>query len=230
MTLPTHCQLMLAEIASNNALSPAHIQAERQHAQKLLQAGFATAAFLHLWIVTEVAAKELMSIYKYTKDTHDALKKMQPELSRSLATHIGAPTKNEAHTQAKALCVNALPSLAGSLHGIFKVHAQSSCRQLDIAVIKTALTTLAISFTGPRLEYLLATKVAALPAGIDLNDKTTVRERRNKLVHSNGTVTAATATQLLPIFDEFFGLLQQVSNAPEHAQNAQPHSANEVAQ
>lgn len=227
MTLPSHQQLMRTEIASNHALLPAHLQAERQHAQKLLQAGFTTAAFLHLWIVTEVAAKELMSIYKYTKDTLEALKKMQPELSRSLATHISAPTKKEAHTQAQTLCVNALPSLAGSLHGIFKLHAQTSCRQLDIAVIKSALITLEVSFTGPRLEYLLATKVGELPAGIDLKDKTTVRERRNKLVHSNGTVTAETAAALLPIFDEFFGLLLGASSNLH--QDAQPHLNNEVA-
>ena len=88
MTLPTHKQLMLDEIAASKALSSEHIASELAQALKLREAGFSTQAFLHLWIVPEVAAKELMCIYKYTKDTHEALKKLQPELKRSLQPHL----------------------------------------------------------------------------------------------------------------------------------------------
>ncbi|HAY94629.1 hypothetical protein [Shewanella sp.] len=214
MTLPTHKQLMLAAISSNEALKVAHIQAERHHAQTLQEAWFTTAAFLHLWIVTEVAAKELMNIYKYTKETKAALKKLQLELKRALQPHLSVSSKKEAHAQAQTLIAKALPSLIGPLQSIFNDHAKSASRQLDLAVIKSALTTLEVSFNSSRVEYLLASKVAALPDGIDLKDKTTVRERRNKLVHSNGTVTAETAAALLPMFDEFFSLLLGTSATP----------------
>lgn len=230
MTLPSHQQLMLSEIVSSNALSPAHLQTEHEHAHKLLLAGFTTAAFLHLWIVTEVAAKELMAIYKYTKETHEALKKMGPELNRALRSHITASSQKEAHAQAGELTANALPSLVGPLQGIFKTHAQNSCRQLDISVIKAAFQVLAQPVDSVRLEYLLATKVTALPTGIGLTDKTTVRERRNKLVHSNGSVDAAIAMQLLPVFEHFFSLLQQVGVQIHQAQGAQHNLNKEVAQ
>lgn len=230
MTLPSHQQLMLSEIVSSNALSPAHLQTEREHAHKLLMAGFTTAAFLHLWIVTEVAAKELMAIYKYTKETHDALKKVGPELNRALRPHITASSQKEAHALAGELTASALPSLVRPLQGIFKSHAQNNCRQLDISVIKAAFQVLAQPVDSERLEYLLATKVTAPPAGIGLTDKTTVRERRNKLVHSNGTVDAATAMQLLPIFDVFFSLLQQISAQIHQEQDAQHNLNKEVAQ
>ncbi|WP_429231098.1 hypothetical protein [Aeromonas veronii] len=230
MTLPSHQQLMLSEIVSSNPLSPAHLQTEREHANKLLMAGFTTAGFLHLWIVTEVAAKELMAIYKYTKETHDALKKMGPELNRALRPHITASSQKEAHAQAGELTANALPSLVRPLQGIFKSHAQNSCRQLDISVIKAAFQVLAQPVDSERLEYLLATKVTDPPAGIGLTDKITVRERRNKLVHSNGSVDAATVMQLLPIFDVFFNLLQQISAQIHQEQDAQHNLNNEVAQ
>ena len=46
MTLPSHQQLMLSEIVSSNALSPAHLQTEHEHAHKLLLAGFTNIAML----------------------------------------------------------------------------------------------------------------------------------------------------------------------------------------
>ncbi len=229
MTLPTHKQLMMAEIAASKALSSEHIASELAQALKLREVGFPTQAFLHLWIVTEVAAKELMCIYKYTKDTHDALPKLLPELNRALRPHITAPNPKEMNTQVKILSGKALPSMVGPLQSIFKAHAQSSCRQLDIAVIKAALVVLEMTVDHSRLEYLLATKVKTLPVGIDLADKTTVRERRNKLVHSNGTVGSAVVAQLLPIFDEFFSLLQGVSATPP-LNSSQPDLDKEVAQ
>ncbi|WP_270698112.1 hypothetical protein [Aeromonas sp. QDB05] len=201
MTLPTHNQLMLAEIAASKALSPEHIASEREKAANLMAAGFTTQAFLHLWIVTEVAVKELIRIYKYTKDAHEILKKMQSELKRALKRHLVARPKETAHEQASILTNMALPSLSNSLYGVLKNHAES--RQLDVAAIKSALTVLEITVDSAWFEYLLATKIEELPECIDFSEKTTVRERRNKLVHSNGSVSDATLVRLLPLFDYF---------------------------
>lgn len=228
MTLPTHKQLMLSEIAANDALKVAHIQAERKHAQTLQEAGFTTAAFLHLWIVTEVAAKELMSIYKYTKETQAALKKLQPELKRALQPHLTVSSKKEAQAQAQTLSAKALPSLIGPLQSIFKDHAQSSSRQLDLAVIKSALELLAQDIDIALLDYLLGTKEKPLPDGVSLGGKTTIRNRRNDLVHTNGQVDDATMTQLRPVFEYFFDLLAQLQ--PLAKTNLQPDLKNEVAQ
>ena len=227
MTLPTHQQLMLFEIASNEALKVAHIQAERQHAQTLQEAGFTTAAFLHLWIVTEVAAKELMCIYKYTKETQAALKKLQPELKRALQHHLTFSSKKEADAQAQTLSAKALPSMIGPLQSIFNDHAKSVSRQLDLAVIKSALELLAQDIDIALLDYLLGTTEKALPEGFSLSGKTTVRNRRNALVHTNGQVDEAVLAQLLPVFEYFFDLLaqlQQLANA-----SLQPDLNNEVA-
>ena len=128
MTLLTHKQLMMAEIAASKALSSEHIASERAQAVKLREAGFPTQAFLQLWIVTEVAAKELMCIYKYTKDTHETLKKLQPELKRALQPHLNEQPKKAANEQASLLAGKTLPSLVSPLYGVFKPYAQNSCR------------------------------------------------------------------------------------------------------
>ncbi|MDH1899231.1 hypothetical protein [Aeromonas caviae] len=226
MTLPSHKQLLHSEFALNKALSPAHIQAERQHAQKLLQAGFATAAFLHLWIVTEVAAKELMSIYKYTKDTHDALKKLGPELKRALQPHITAANKKAAHLQASELSEKTLTAMIGPLHGVFNDQAKNSSERLDVGIIKSVLNELELPFDNIKLDYLLGTKEKALPEGISNIGQITIRNRRNALVHTNGKIDGATLVQLLLVFEYFFELLTQIQAA---ADRLQPHSANEVA-
>ncbi|MBP8772089.1 hypothetical protein ACW5XX_00755 [Aeromonas mytilicola] len=228
MTLPTHKQLMLDEIAASKALSSEHIASELAQALKLREAGFSTQAFLHLWIVTEVAVKELMCIYKYTKDTHEALKKLQPELKRSLQPHLNAPSKKVANEQAMTLTAKALPSLVSSFHSVFKSAAQTNCRHLDMAVIKSVFAVLKQAIDEIRLDYLLATKFKAIPEGVDLKDKTTVRNWRNKLVHTNGHVDDKTLAQLLPIFDYFFSLLQQLSTLSVASQ--QPDLNEEVAQ
>ncbi|WP_429091354.1 hypothetical protein [Aeromonas rivipollensis] len=227
MTLPSHQQLMLSEIVSSNALSPAHLQTEHEHAHNLLKAGFTTAAFLHLWIVTEVAAKELMCIYKYTKETQAALKKLQPELKRALQPHLTVSSKKEADAQAKMLSAKALPSMIGPLQSIFNDHAKSVSRQLDLAVIKSALELLAQDIDIALLDYLLGTTEKALPEGISLSGKTTVRNRRNALVHTNGQVDDATMAQLRPVFEYFFDLLAQLQQLANTS--LQPDLKNEVA-
>ncbi|MFB2776802.1 hypothetical protein [Shewanella xiamenensis] len=228
MTLPSHKQLLHYEFALNKALSPAHIQAERQHAQKLLHAGFTTAAFLHLWIVTEVAAKELMCIYKYTKETQAALKKLQPELKRALQPHLTVSSKKEADAQAQTLSAKTLPSMIGPLQSIFKDHAKSASRQLDLAVIKSALELLAQDIDIALLDYLLGTKEKQLPDGVSLGGKTTIRNRRNDLVHTNGQVDNATMAQLRPVFEYFFDLLAQLQQLANTS--LQPDLKNKVAQ
>lgn len=227
MTLPTHKQLMLSEIAANDALKVAHIQAERQHAQTLQEAGFTTAAFLHLWIVTEVAAKELMCIYKYTKETQAALKKLQPELKRALQPHLTFSSKKEADAQAQTLSAKALPSMIGPLQSIFNDHAKSVSRQMALAVIKSALELLAQDIDIALLDYLLGTKEKQLPDGVSLGGKTTIRNRRNDLVHTNGQVDEAVLAQLLPVFDYFFGLLAQIHQLAKTS--TQPNQHHEVA-
>lgn len=216
MTLPTHKQLMLSEIASNEALKVAHIQAERQHAQTLQEAGFTTAAFLHLWIVTEVAAKELMSIYKYTKDTPAALNKLKPKLKHALIKNLNHSPKKLINAQASQLTDQALPALSQTLCDIFKKSYTSDFIRLDIKKIELALTLSRLPVDKAILKYLLASTVKALPDGYGLKDKTTVRTRRNKLVHSNRQIDEAIWAELLPVFDYFFDLLaqlQQLANA-----------------
>lgn len=99
-----------------------------------------------------------MCIYKYTKDTHEALKKLQPELKRSLQPHLNAPSKKVANEQAMTLTAKALPSLVSSFHSVFKSAAQTNCRHLDMAVIKSVFAVLKQAIDEIRLDYLLATK------------------------------------------------------------------------
>lgn len=228
MTLSTHKQLMLSEISASTALQPELIIKARAEAEKLRSAGFSTQAFLHLWIVTEVAAKELMCIYKYTKDTHDALKKIQPELKRALQPHLNAPTKVEANEQALILTAKALPSFISPFYSLFKVAAQISCRQLNVAVIKSAFAVLELMTDEQTINYLLTTKIKQLPMKIEFTDKITIRERRNRLVHTNRQVDDATLAQLLPVFDYFFSLLQQLTT--QFAVSQQLNLDNEVAE
>jgi len=168
-----------------------------------------------------------MCIYKYTKETQAALKKLQPELKRALQPHLTISSKKEAHAQAQTLSAKALPSLIGPLQSIFKDHAQRSSRQLDISIIKKSLVVVVQAVDLARLDYLLGTENKPLPEGISLGSNTTIRNRRNDLVHTNGQVDDATMTQLRPIFEYFFDLLtqlQQLANA-----SLQPDLKNEVA-
>ncbi len=228
MNIPTHQQLMLGEISASVALQLEHIANERDEVARLIKAGFPTQAFLHLWIVTEVAAKELMCIYKYTKDTHAAIKKVHLELKRAVQPHLDVVSKEQAHSLADAVVDKTLPSLINPFHSLFKSGAETTCRKLDVGIIKSALIVLDLAVEEAHLNYLLATKVNELPVGIKLTDKTTIRERRNKLVHTNGQVVDSTLTQLLTIFDYFFALLQSIGFPPAVSQ--QQNSDKEVAE
>lgn len=225
--MPMHKKLMLAEIAKNKALSPTQIVAERLHAENLLEAGFDTAAFLHLWIVTEVAAKELMSIYKYTKDTSAALEKLEPKLKHVLIKNFNNSSEKPTNEQASKLTIQALPALTETLCDVFKKSYTSDFIRLDVTKIMSAIDVLALPVDKVILKYLLSTEIKERPDGCGIKDKTTVRARRNKLVHSNRQIDDAILVQLLPIFDYFFDFLSKIHQLAETS--TQPNFNQEVA-
>lgn len=228
MTQLTHKQLMLNEISASRVLQLELIIKARAEAENLRIASFPTQAFLHLWIVTEVAAKELMCIYKYTKNTHSVINKVQLELKRAVQPHLNIVSMEQANRSAEDVADKALPSLIAPFHSIFKSGAGVACRQLDIGVINSCLEALDLTVDHARLGYLLGTKDNPLPDGVILSSKITIRERRNKLVHTNGQVDDATLAQLLPVFDYFFSLLQQLTT--QFAVSQQLNLDNEVAE
>ncbi|MCS6174111.1 hypothetical protein [Shewanella baltica] len=215
MTLPTLKQLILVEIGANTAMKLEHITKERAEAVRLRAAGFSTQAFLHQWIVVEVAAKQLMCIYKYTQDTLSALNKTKPALKRAVQPHLTVGTKEQAHTIATEITDKSLRQMVTTFHGIFKPKAEVACRKLDIGVIKSSFEKLELTVDRQRLEYLLGTEENPLPDGITLTSKITIRERRNQLVHTNGHVSDETLTQLVPLFDYFFSLIEQLTDSTE---------------
>lgn len=192
-------QLMLAEVNKSPVFQ---IDKDLATAKALTASGFYTSAFLQYWQITEVIAKELMVISKYAADCVDATSKT----IKSLKKHLKTNARDIDQTQlAKDLQV--------SFVSLFKVKAEQSSRNLDIAAITKCLKTLGLAFNDELLQYLLATKVKTLPAGIQFADKSTVRERRNQLVHRNGQLSDTDLTELLPVFNHFFDLIKQAKNA-----------------
>lgn len=191
-------QLMLAEINKSTVFQ---IDKDLATATALTDNGFYTSAFLQYWQITEVTAKELMLIAKYAADCVDATNKTLRTLKK--------------HFKASGAIVNEAKikeDLQATFVSLFKPKAEQSSRNLDIGAIAKSLNTLGLVFNNEYLSFLLATKIDNLPVGIQFSDKSTVRERRNQLVHRNGQISDDDLNVLLPVFDHFFDLIKQVKN------------------
>ncbi|MGL4939265.1 hypothetical protein [Shewanella sp.] len=178
-----------------------------------------------------MAAKELMIIHKYTKDTPAALKKLEPKLKHVLIKNLNYSPKNLINVQASNLTLQTLPALAKSLCEVFKKSYTSDFIRLDFKKIELALDLLALpadKVDKAVLKYLLASSIEKLPDGYGLKDKITVRERRNRLVHSNRQIDAAIFEQLLPVFAYLFELLSDIQDLAQAC--TQPNQHPEVAQ
>lgn len=191
-------KLMTAEIKKSSAFD---VQMGLETANALIAAGFHTSAFLQYWQITESMAKELMVIAKYAADCVDATNKTL----RTLKKHLEASGAIVNEFQVKE-------DLQATFVSLFKPKAEQSSRNLDIGAITKSLKTLGLAFNDEYLKFLLGTKVDNLPVGIQFSDKSTVRERRNQLVHRNGQISDDDLTVLLPVFDQFFDLIKQVKN------------------
>lgn len=191
-------QLMLAEINKSTVFQ---IDKDLATATALTDNGFYTSAFLQYWQITEVTAKELMLIAKFAADcvdvTNKTLKTLRKHLKASGTIVDEAKIKQDLQT---------------SFITLFKPKAEQSSRNLDIGAITKSLKTLGLAFNDEYLKFLLGTKVDNLPVGIQFSDKSTVRERRNQLVHRNGQISNDDLNVLLPVFDYFFDLIKQVKN------------------
>ncbi len=191
-------ELMTAEIKKSSAFD---VQMGLETANALIAAGFHTSAFLQYWQVTEAMAKELMVIAKYSDDCVDATNKTLKIYKK----HFKANSQIVVEAQIRQ-------DLQSSFITLFKSKAEQSSRNIDIGAITKSLNTLGVAFNDAYLQFLLATKVKDLPVGIQLNDKATVRERRNQLVHRNGQISDVDLAILQPVFHHFFDLIKQVKN------------------
>lgn len=169
--------------------------AHLNEALKLHKSGFYTASFLQYWRIVEVTAKELMVIFKASEETVNWTNNAVKVLKRH-----GVGFSEDSITV----------SISNSVYSLAEKNARGSCRNLDVGVIKKALKNLDIDYDESWIDFLFGTVEKNLPDDIKLDSKTTIRNRRNLLTHTNHTVDEFTLDQIVPIFNQFLTVIESI--------------------
>ena len=199
-------ELLLQKLSSSDVLD---IKNDIEEALNLAQHEFHTEAFLRMWRIVEVVSRELMLTYRASTETNDLRKKLLKALKKS------EPTSKQ----------NNLSFEFGNiLYETIKKRLKSNRNNIDVQCIKNSLSDCGLEFDEKKVNFLLASKLNSkdndnpsekqtqmIPDGLD---NISIREKRNRLIHQNKSISADEYSKYLIIFDYFFNL---VSNLQDHS-------------
>jgi hypothetical protein len=159
------------------------------HCRELIATGYYTEAFLALWILTEVIAKNIQITYKASS----AAEKISSSLLKKLTSNNIDIEKNNLASQLRDTSFSEAKNIISNKRDY-----------VDAGVVIASLKFFTPELDEIRLKFLLATKVEVAP--VETPSKSTVRNRRNDLVHNNSKVSKEDLETYLQYFEYFFSL------------------------
>lgn len=182
---------ILTHLKGSKSLSVAD---DIKEAESLALNGFYTSAFLRKWQIVESVSRELIIITR----SHDDAQKSWGKISNIFKKQKIDPEKNNLKLQIE----NVLFSLA-------KQKIESSFRYIDIGQLEAALDSLGLSFDKLSVRYLMASSIKKENRPSGVKELTTIREKRNYVIHRNQTLTKDQYNQYLLFFQHFFDIVQR---------------------
>lgn len=168
-----------------------------EHCKKLANAGYYTEAFLAMWILIEAISKKIQITYRCSMDAE----KMSASLLKMLYKHEVNVEKNNLRIQINDILFYRVKEMYGSRRE----------NVLADAVI-SGLTLIEPTADKSQLKFLLASEIDEPPKGF--TSKTTIRERRNQVIHSNSKITQDYFKNTIDYFDYFFSLTVKAKSVP----------------
>lgn len=160
-----------------------------EHCKELANAGYYTEAFLAMWILVEVIAKNIQITYRASIAAANISGSL---LKKLVANHVDIE-KNNLRSQ----LIDISFSQAKGMYG-------NKREYVDVGDVISGLKLVTSDADEHQLRFLLASKVDKAPIGF--SSKTTIRERRNDLVHNNSKIAQDDFKSYEDYFDYFFSL------------------------
>lgn len=181
---------VLSQLKKSKNLS---FQKDIEEAESLALSGFYTSAFLRQWQVVEAVSRELIIITR----SYDEAQNTWSGISKIFKKQTIDPVKNNLKLQIE----NVLFSSA-------KQKMESSFRYIDIGQLGKAFDSLGLSWDKLSVRYLMASSIKKENRPPGANESTTIREKRNQVIHRNLSLTKAQYDQYLPFFQQFFDIVR----------------------
>lgn len=160
-----------------------------EHCKNLANAGYYTEAFLAMWILVETISKKIQITYRVSMGAE----KISDSLLVKLHTHEVNIEKNNLRIQINDILFYRVKEMYGNR------------RENVLAdTVISGLTLIEPTADKSQLKFLLASEIDEAPKG--LTSKTTIRERRNQVIHSNSKITQDYFKNIIDYFDYFFSL------------------------
>lgn len=160
-----------------------------EHCKKLANAGYYTEAFLAMWILVETISKKIQITYRCSMDAE----KISDSLLEKLHTHEIDIEKNNLIIQINDTLFHRVKEMYGSKR-----------ENIFADTVISGLTLIEPTVDESQLKFLLASEINEPPKG--LTSKTTIRERRNQVIHNNLKITQDYFNNTIDYFDYFFSL------------------------
>lgn len=160
-----------------------------EHCKELANAGYYTEAFLAMWILVETISKKIQMTYRCSMDAE----KISNSLLAMLHNHKIDIEKNNLSIQMNDIL----------FHRIEKMHGNKRENVYADTVI-SGLRLIEPTADMSQLKFLLGSEIDKPPKGF--TSKTTIRERRNQVIHSNSKITQDYFKKTIDYFDYFFSL------------------------
>ena len=161
-----------------------------EHCKELANAGYYTEAFLAMWILVEAISKKIQITYRCSMDAE----KISDSLLAKLHTHEIDIEKN-----------NLIIQINDTLFYRVKEMYGNKRENVFADTVISGLTLIEPTADKSQLRFLLASKIDKSPKG-GLTSKTTIRERRNQVIHNNSKITQDYFENTIDYFDYFFSL------------------------
>lgn len=160
-----------------------------EHCKELANASYYTEAFLAMWILVEVTSKNIQITYRVSM----AADNISDSLFKSLL-------KNKIDTEKYNLRRQIIDTTFLQVKKMYGTRRE----YVNAKDVISALKLIATDADEGKLKFLLASEVDEAPTGF--SSKTTIREKRNDLVHNNRTISKDDFKKYEDYFDYFFSL------------------------
>lgn len=160
-----------------------------EHCKELSDAGYYTESFLAMWILVEVISKSIQITHRASIAAD--------KISGSLLKKLHA---NNVDTEKYNLCGQIIDTAFLQVKKMYGTRREYVNAKDVIAMLKH----IAPDADEQKLIFLLSSEVKKAPAGF--SSKTTIREKRNDLVHNKRAISKDDFKNYIDYFEYFFSL------------------------
>jgi len=167
---------------------------DMEHCKELIDLGYYTEAFIAMWILVEVISKDIQITNR----------------AAIVAGRISDSLLNKLRKNNVDIEKNSLRDQLVDVAFVQAKNTQGAKREYIIAKdVVSGLKHIVTTVDEDMLMFLLSSKIDKAPAGF--SSKTTIREKRNGLVHGKSRIEKDDLMNCMPYFDYFFSLTVMVN-------------------